>query len=54
MKILDFAQLYVADAPMKEKNPKVLFYSLSEQFWDTQYKNNLDFLALINKYFYTP
>ena len=50
LKILDFTQLFVADAPMKNKK----FYPLSEHFWDTQYKYNLDFFALIKKYYYKP
>ena len=37
--ILDLANLFVADAPMKKKNLEIYFHPREEHFWDTQYKN---------------
>ena len=47
--LLDFIQLFVADAPMKNKNPK----SFSEHFWDTQYNNDLDFSSFYKENLHT-
>ena len=43
-KVLDNSQLFVADVKK----------TFSVHFWDTQYKNNFDFVALINKSYYKP
>ena len=50
LKILDFSQLFMADAPMQKKS----FNPRAEHFWDTQYKNILNFFALIKKSSYKP
>ena len=34
-----------------EKNPNIQFNLLSEHVWDTQHKNDLDFFALLKKFF---
>ena len=34
-----------------KKNPNILFYPRAEHIWDTQYKNILNFFALIKKIF---
>ena len=43
LKFLDFSQLLVADTPMK--------YTLSQHFWNTQYKNYFDFFPFIKNLF---
>ena len=50
LKILDFSQLFIADAPMKRKL-KILLYPPADPFWDTQYKNILNLFASIKKNF---
>ena len=52
MKILNFPQLLVADAPIKKS--KKIVYPLSEHFWDTKYKNKFWFCTLIKKSSYKP
>ena len=47
LKIHDFSQLFITDAPMKKKNQKNWYYPRAEHFWDTQYKYILNFFALI-------
>ena len=49
LKILDFFQLFIADAHMKKKFQKFSF--TPAHFWDTQYTNILNFFALIKKIF---
>ena len=38
LKILNFAKLVIADAPVK-KIQQILFYPRAEHFWDSQNKN---------------